>query len=43
VLDGDRIIPDLNIQKRHENLFEMKEIDPIVLQDTRMKNLSFAI
>lgn len=37
LLDGDTIIPVTNILKRHENLFEMMGIDPVVLQSTRLK------
>lgn len=36
----DTIIPTTNILKRHENLFTMMGIDPIVLQNTRLKKAS---
>ena len=36
----DTIIPTTNILKRHENLFTMMGIDPIVLQNTKLKKAS---
>ena len=37
LVDGDTIIPVTNILKRHENLFAMMGIDPVVLQNIRLK------
>ena len=34
---GDVIIPTTNILKRHEALFNMMRIDPVVLQNTKLK------
>ena len=34
---GDVIIPTTNILKRHEALFNMMGIDPVVLQNTKLK------
>lgn len=34
---GETIIPITNILKRHEALFNMMDIDPIVLQNTKLK------
>ena len=34
------IIPTTNILKRHENLFKAMGIDPIVLQNTKLKTAS---
>ena len=33
----DVIIPTTNILKRHEALFNMMGIDPVVLQNTKLK------
>lgn len=37
LVDGDTVIQVTNILKRHENLFAMMGIDPVVLQNTRLK------
>jgi hypothetical protein len=34
---GDVIIPTTNILKRHEASFNMMGIDPVVLQNTKLK------
>ena len=37
IYHNNTIIPTTNILKRHENLFNMMGIDPIVLQNTKLK------
>ncbi len=37
IYHDDTIIPTTNILRRHENLFKMMDIDPIVLQNTKLK------
>ena len=37
IYHNNTIIPTTNILKRHENLFNMMDIDPIVLQNTKLK------
>lgn len=37
IFHNDTIIPTTNILKRHENLFGMMNINPIVLQNTKLK------
>ena len=37
IYHNNTIIPTPNILKRHENLFNMMDIDPIVLQNTKLK------
>ena len=36
-MSGETIIPITKILKRHEALFNMMDIDPIVLQNTKLK------
>lgn len=37
-INESTIIPTTNMLKRHENLFKMMQIDPIELQNTKLKN-----
>ena len=37
-INENTIIPTTNMLKRHENLFKMMQINPIELQNTKLKN-----